>query len=58
MIQIVSRRKPCVKKSPLVDTDGLPVESVNDDDHNDDDISNESSKQKPNKSKNHSKCLV
>ena len=46
-----SNRKPCVKKSPLVDTDGLPVESVNDDDHNDDDISNESSKQKRTKAR-------
>ena len=41
-----SNRKSCVKKSPLVDTDGLPIESINDDDHNDDDISDESSKQK------------
>ena len=38
-----SNRKPCVKKSSLVDTDGLPIDSINDDDHDDnDDISNKS----------------
>ena len=36
--------KPCVKKSPLVDTHGLSIETINDDNHNDDDILNESSK--------------
>ena len=46
-----SNRRPCVKKSPLVDTDGLPMESINDDDHNDDDISDESSKQKRTKAR-------
>lgn len=36
---------------PLVDTDGLPIETINDDNHNDDDILNESSKQKPAKAR-------
>ena len=46
-----SNRRPCVKKSPLLDTDGLPMESINDDDGNDDDISDESSKQKRTKAR-------
>ena len=40
-----SNRKPCVKKLHLVDTDRLPMESINDD------ISNESSKQKRTKAR-------